>query len=539
MDYLSLCLICKDENDYLPEWLDYHILMGVDRFYIYDNGSQVSLRETLKDYIERGWVVVVDITGRAMQLPAYDHCLQTFGGMTFWMGFIDTDEFLVPKKTFSLKELLQEYEQYGGLAVSSLFFGSNGHQARPVAGQISSYTKCVHEAFKEYEFVKSIVQPSQTLMPNSPHDFIFKEGAFCVNEGYLRVDGQRFPIKIEKIQLNHYYCRSEYEIDLKVQRGRGAMNAAWPRKRFDVINILATYEEDSILQKLDQHFREAGINSPEPLVNPREAYVLENMALLTRSRKASLLDITPPTKATSFRSELSTMAALREQIQTALDGKDLSEAKRLMMIRLQTLPQIMILYSDLSSCLLDLGDPDSAWEMLSHAWKISPNNYVILGSMAFYFLRVKNFNMAEKTCRLLLEIAPHDMVALGMLTHSLIGQDRFEEAIRIGTPVVELSAQVGELPDRMGVFLVKKMADFLLERKDYAGAVRLWESGVKCQPDDVNALLEFSRALVLAGDKKRAAQKLLQAQSLDPRNEAVLSLLRQMSIAEHQSNKQN
>ena len=47
MDYLSLCLICKDENDYLAEWLDYHILMGVERFYIYDNESQVSLRETL------------------------------------------------------------------------------------------------------------------------------------------------------------------------------------------------------------------------------------------------------------------------------------------------------------------------------------------------------------------------------------------------------------------------------------------------------------------------------------------------------------
>jgi len=33
MDCLSLCLICKDENDYLAEWLDHHILAGVDRFY--------------------------------------------------------------------------------------------------------------------------------------------------------------------------------------------------------------------------------------------------------------------------------------------------------------------------------------------------------------------------------------------------------------------------------------------------------------------------------------------------------------------------
>ncbi len=177
MDYLSLCLICKDENEYLPEWLDYHILMGVDRFYIYDNESRVSLRETLKEYIERGWVVVVDIQGKAMQLYAYDHCLQTFGAQTFWMGFIDTDEFLVPKTAKDLKELLKEYEGYAGLAVSSLFFGSSGHKTRPAVGQIAGYTQRTHETFKENELVKSIVQPQQTLMPNSPHDFIYKENS--------------------------------------------------------------------------------------------------------------------------------------------------------------------------------------------------------------------------------------------------------------------------------------------------------------------------------------------------------------------------
>ncbi len=140
MDYLSLCLICKDENDYLEEWLNYHILTGVERFYIYDNDSQISLRETLKDYVARGWVVITDIPGQAMQMYAYDHCLRAFGPSTRWLGFIDTDEFLVPKTSVDLKDLLQHYEEFGGLAVSSLFFGSNQHQERPAQGQLASYT---------------------------------------------------------------------------------------------------------------------------------------------------------------------------------------------------------------------------------------------------------------------------------------------------------------------------------------------------------------------------------------------------------------
>jgi Flp pilus assembly protein TadD len=80
----------------------------------------------------------------------------------------------------------------------------------------------------------------------------------------------------------------------------------------------------------------------------------------------------------------------------------------------------------------------------------------------------------------------------------------------------------------MGVVLVRKMADYLLEKKDYAGAARLWKAGVKCQPGDVNALLALSQALLLAGDKTGTRQRLTQAQALSPQNETVLAMLKQL-----------
>jgi hypothetical protein len=464
MDYLSLCLICKDENDYLPEWLDYHILMGVDRFYIYDNESQVSLRETLKNYIERGWVVVVDIPGKAMQMSAYDHCLQTFGTNTFWMGFIDTDEFLVPKTTLDLKELLKEYEQYGGLAISSLFFGSSGHKVRPAVGQIAAYTRRTHATFKENELVKSIVQPRLADMPNSPHDFTFKANAWCVNENFQRVDGQRYPNSTDKIQVNHYYCRSENEIDQKLRRGNSG-DVAWARKRFDAINSMATYEDTSILQNLEILFHQSGLASEH-----LGASLLEKLSILVQSRNQSPLELIPPREARSFRVEFSDMENLKAQIRAAILRNELDEARRLKLLRLQKTPENILLYIELASACLDLGDLAATWQTLSQAWQLSPNNYLVLRSMVVYFLRVENFEMAEKTCRLVLELSPHDLAVLGMLTHSLIGQGRYPESIQVGLPVVELSAAVGELPYGMGVFLVQKMADYLLEKKDYVGA---------------------------------------------------------------------
>ena len=529
MDYLSLCLICKDENDYLPEWLDYHILMGVDRFYIYDNESQLSLRESLADYIERGWAVVVDIPGKVMQLHAYDHCLQTFGHLTFWMGFIDTDEFLVPKTSPDLKELLKGYEQYAGLAVSLLFFGSSGHQTRPTAGQISAYTRRTHATFKENEMVKSIVQPSQALMPNSPHDFIYKESAWCVNEGFLRVDGQRFPNCTELIQLNHYYCRSEKEIDQKLRRGN-SQSVAWVRQRFEAINSMATTQDTNILQNLEILLQQVSLASHSLTPHPGADSLLEKMAVLARTRRPAPAteEMILPRTALSFRAEFSSMVALKAQIRTAIMRKEFEEARRLKLLRLQSAPQNILLYVELASDSLDLADFAATWQMLSLAWRLSPNNYLILRSMVIYFLRIENFNMAEKTCRLLLDLSPHNLDVLGLLTHSLIGLGRHEEAIQVGLPVVELSTFVRELPDGMGVFLVKQMADYLLEKKDYNGAARLWVAGVKCQPGDVNALLQLSQALLLAGDKDSARDALSQARKLEPQNEAVLDLIRQV-----------
>jgi tetratricopeptide (TPR) repeat protein len=124
------------------------------------------------------------------------------------------------------------------------------------------------------------------------------------------------------------------------------------------------------------------------------------------------------------------------------------------------------------------------------------------------------------------------MVVLGLLTQSLIGQGSYEEAIKVGVPLLELAGTPAwELSDQMGGIIVKNMADYLLEKKDYAGAVRVWEAGVKCQPGDVNALLELSRCLILANDKTGARRQLAQAQAIVPQNEDVLTMLNQVALS--------
>ena len=37
---LAFVSIMKDEGSYIKEWLDYHLLAGVNHFFIYDNESE-------------------------------------------------------------------------------------------------------------------------------------------------------------------------------------------------------------------------------------------------------------------------------------------------------------------------------------------------------------------------------------------------------------------------------------------------------------------------------------------------------------------
>ena len=45
------------------EWIEFHRLVGVERFFLYDNGSTDDHREVLAPYVEEG--IVTCTTGRA------------------------------------------------------------------------------------------------------------------------------------------------------------------------------------------------------------------------------------------------------------------------------------------------------------------------------------------------------------------------------------------------------------------------------------------------------------------------------------------
>src|SRR3954451_873749 len=92
--YLSICAIFFNEAPYLREWVDFHKLVGVERFFLYDHKSTDEWRDVLAGHLERQDAIVHDWQIDPGQVEAYEDCIHRHGSESRWIAFIDIDEFL-------------------------------------------------------------------------------------------------------------------------------------------------------------------------------------------------------------------------------------------------------------------------------------------------------------------------------------------------------------------------------------------------------------------------------------------------------------
>lgn len=106
---LTICALAKNENAYINEWVKYHVDLGVEFIYLYDNNDRnVSYVGDCIDAPYRDRVLVIDKRGlnlRSKQQVVYNEWLSTYAKDTEFCIFIDIDEFVV---TDSLKGLLSQ-----------------------------------------------------------------------------------------------------------------------------------------------------------------------------------------------------------------------------------------------------------------------------------------------------------------------------------------------------------------------------------------------------------------------------------------------
>lgn len=225
---LIFVAIAKNEGSYIEEWIEYHRLVGVQKFIIYDNGSTDNMKEVLQPYIVKGIVDYVFLPGRAKQLDAYYDALLHYRKKAKLIGFFDLDEFVISVDKNKMLpdtvwDILQKYNKAAGVAINWYVYGSSGHKHRPQGLVTENYLYRAEDAYENNRCVKTIVNPRMVKgYIFDPHTPTYYCGYHSVTEKGHVVDGpwNEYPNNsYDKIRINHYYCKSVDEGKIKFERG--------------------------------------------------------------------------------------------------------------------------------------------------------------------------------------------------------------------------------------------------------------------------------------------------------------------------------
>jgi len=207
---LAICALFRDEAPYLEEWIEYHRLVGVDHFFLYNHSSSDGFRDVLRPYVREGVVTLRDLSfpnpWERWQVKAYSHAKERCIGRFKWLAAIDTDEFLCPVSGNSLIQILEGLKNHAAIFVHWKMFGTNHKKTlRPGELQTEVFTKCAVDEFPDHVLGKMIARPERIVR--------FKIHEVILNGGETSVLANGDPLGSSRdysaLQLNHYWTRAE------------------------------------------------------------------------------------------------------------------------------------------------------------------------------------------------------------------------------------------------------------------------------------------------------------------------------------------
>lgn len=221
--YISICGIFKNEGPYLKEWIEYHLLIGVEKIYLYNNFSSDNYKEIISKYVDSGKVELIDWPVPAGQISAYEDCYNRIKDKTDWICFLDIDEYICPISHLNIKDWLVKYEDTPSVIVYWKMFGTSGMMQRSDdtlltesltvswpdlydVGKIFLNTKYEPVSIYHHELKSKVIAFGFTIEIPSVNQF----GKFVYYDINRRSnDGEH------DIQINHYWSKSLSEYTLK------------------------------------------------------------------------------------------------------------------------------------------------------------------------------------------------------------------------------------------------------------------------------------------------------------------------------------
>src|SRR5438309_2076852 len=100
---LAIASVFQNEAPYLKEWIEFHRMLGAQRFVLMNDRSSDNFEAVFQPYIDSGTVVLIHrpcpepLQGKGWtqyQLAITTALLDQMRGVTRWLALVDVDEFI-------------------------------------------------------------------------------------------------------------------------------------------------------------------------------------------------------------------------------------------------------------------------------------------------------------------------------------------------------------------------------------------------------------------------------------------------------------
>lgn len=240
----AVCAIFRNEAPYLREWIEFHRIVGVERFHLYQNRSDDEWHAVLQPFINEGVVEVNDWPKEPpCQMEAYQHFIDTHKGSPAWVAFLDCDEFLFSPCYETVPDVLgQMAPQWGAVGVNWLCFGASGHEQHASAPVIERFTFRRADDFGPHVHIKSIVRMDRVISAGpDPHHFQVQGGTW--SESGEQVSGPFTSRPSHRLlRINHYHTKSRQEFIQRIALGKA--DGAPPRSPIEFDDYQAMEVDD-------------------------------------------------------------------------------------------------------------------------------------------------------------------------------------------------------------------------------------------------------------------------------------------------------
>lgn len=224
---VSICAIFKNEAKYLKEWIEFHKIVGVEHFYLYNNFSTDGYLQVLKPYIDLGIVSLIDWPVMQGQMSAYKNCVERFQNESQWIGFVDIDEFICPNSFDKIEDFLEQFKKRPIVIIYWKYFGSSGIFKR---NENSLVTESFFSCWEKYaDLGKCFYNTSYDYAPDlKGNEWMhyrwgkYKNHKLPPVNVFNKICILGFnPVKTDKmpIQINHYVVKSLNEYKEKSKKG--------------------------------------------------------------------------------------------------------------------------------------------------------------------------------------------------------------------------------------------------------------------------------------------------------------------------------